>query len=156
MKNSPFKLIAFIIAVLTTVFFGPLILPLAWMIPMTLYIYHAYKENKRVSPQFIISTTIFMVNPAITVFLLLSENLYTRRKWIYYASLVDTILMGPLLIPLIWMIPLVTRLYKASNAEYEPNLAFRIAILILFGYLPTTFVLKGVLLLIENKKDIYE
>ncbi len=170
MKRKNLKLIAFAVAVVTTVILGAFPITLFWMIPMTLTIYRAYKKEKRITPRFIACATIFMINPVISILLLYSENVYTRRKWIYYIALSETILFGILLFPLAWMIPMTVRYYRASNAEYNPGIAFKIVTIIFFGPLPMTLgYLKGVLLftekiepeievgptyLIENKDDV--
>ncbi len=152
--SQKLKFIAFIVACCTCVFLLPAIISLAWMIPMTLKIFFSARDNKRITPAFIILATIFMINPAITVLLLYSENIYTRRKWIYYAALIETIVFGILLFPLAWMIPMTIRYYKFSNAEMEPSLAYKICTIIFFGPLPLTLgYLKGILFLTEREKD---
>ena len=153
MRKRDLKLAAFIVAAGTTLFLIPFIIPLAWMIPMTLWIWRAYKLEKRITPRFITCATIFMINPVISIILLYSENAYTRRKWIYYMALIETIFFGLLLIPLAWMIPLTIRYYKASNAEYNPTILFKVLSMIFFTPFPLPIplgVVKGILLLTET------
>ena len=151
MKKRDLKLAAFIVSAGTTLFFIPLIFPLAWMIPMTVHIWKAYKKELRITPRFIICATIFLINPVISILLLFSENYYTRRKWIYYIALLETIVFGLLIFPLAWMIPMTIRYYRASNGEYNPGLAFKIVTILFFGPLPLTLgYVKGLLLLTER------
>ena len=151
MKKRDLKLAAFIVSAGTTLFLMPLIIHLAWMIPMTVHIWKAYKKELRITPRFIICATIFLFNPVISILLLYSENSYTRRKWIYYMALLETIICGLFIFPLAWMIPMTIRYYRASNAEYNPGLAFKILTILFFGPLPLTLGwIKGILLLTET------
>ncbi len=53
-------LIAFIFSVVSTVFCGILILPLAWMIPMTVHLWRIYKGTKDPSTAFSVCTLLFL------------------------------------------------------------------------------------------------
>ena len=130
MKKRDLKLAAFIVSAGTTLFLMPLIIHLAWMIPMTVHIWKAYKKELRITPRFIICSTIFLFNPVISILLLYSENKFTRRRWAYYCAIFADICSAIFVIPLAWMIPFTVKLNKTTSAEWEPTIAFKICYLI--------------------------
>ena len=54
------KLAAFILALLSTICCGWTLIPLCWMIPMTVHIYGAYKGTKTLSVGFKVCTLLFV------------------------------------------------------------------------------------------------
>ena len=58
--DSTLRLIAFIFNIVATVSIGWLIIPLAWMIPMTVVSYGIYKGTKRNTVAFGVCTLLFM------------------------------------------------------------------------------------------------
>lgn len=59
-NDTTLRLIAFIFNILTTVSIGWTIIPLAWMIPMTVISYGIYKGTKKNTVAFGVCTLIFM------------------------------------------------------------------------------------------------
>lgn len=57
--DETLRLIAFILSVITTVVSGFAILPLAWMIPMTVHMWGIYKGKKQNTVAFGVCTLIF-------------------------------------------------------------------------------------------------
>ncbi len=53
-------LIAFILSLISTVFLGLLLIPLAWMIPMTVHLWGIYKGKKAPSTAFSVCTLLFL------------------------------------------------------------------------------------------------
>ncbi len=160
MRNKR-KLAAFIVALVTTIIVGLLTIPafcfpLVWMLPLTFSILYKYKKERRASPAYIMWITILMVNPAIAILLLTSENKYTRRRWCYDFALLQTILCGVLILPLAWMIPFTVKLNKASSAEWDPTTGFKVCLLIFFGPVPLSGgKVMSVLLFTEPKGEDY-
>lgn len=54
------KLAAFILCILNTVSYGVLIIPLAWCIPMTIWVYQAYKGERELSVGFKVCVLLFV------------------------------------------------------------------------------------------------
>ena len=54
------RLAAFILCLLSTIFLGVAIIPLAWCIPMTIHAYRSYADNKPVSIAFGVCTLLFV------------------------------------------------------------------------------------------------
>lgn len=52
-------LITFVLSLIATISFGFLLIPLAWMIPMTVKIYNAYKNNTVLSTGFKVCVLLF-------------------------------------------------------------------------------------------------
>jgi len=59
-SDQTLRLIAFIFNVVSTVSVGWLIVPLAWMLPMTIISYGIYKGTKKNTTAFGVCTLIFM------------------------------------------------------------------------------------------------
>lgn len=59
-NDKTLRLIAFIFNLLSTISIGWLIVPLAWMIPMTVISYGIYKGTKQNTTAFGVCTLIFM------------------------------------------------------------------------------------------------
>ena len=155
MKSRNLKLAAFIVGCVWCVVLAPYIIPLAWMIPFTVHIFKAWKHNRRIGPGFIFFATFLMLNIAIGVLLLYSENIYTRRRFIYYAALFETIVCGIFLYPLAYMIPFTVKYHHYSLGEKNPGIAPKILTIIFFGPLPFTLgILKGILYFTERRQEI--
>ena len=71
-KGSILTLIAYIFMLLTTIFSGIALIPLIWMIPMTIKTYRAYKGTEKLSTGFKICVLIFC--NTISGILLLVDN----------------------------------------------------------------------------------
>lgn len=72
-NEATLRLVAFIFNIVTTVSVGWLIIPLAWMIPMTVISYGIYKGTKDNTVAFGVCTLIF-VNVVSGVLLLVSKK----------------------------------------------------------------------------------
>lgn len=72
-NDKTLRLIAFILNIVTTVGVGWLLVPLAWMIPMTVISYGIYKGTKKNTVTFGVCTLIF-VNVISGVLLLVSKK----------------------------------------------------------------------------------
>lgn len=72
-EDRTLYLIAFIFNLLTTVGAGWLIIPLAWMIPMTVISYGIYKGTKKNTVAFAVCTLIF-VNVVSGILLLVAKK----------------------------------------------------------------------------------
>ncbi len=72
-NDETLRLIAFVFNILTTVAFGWLFLPLAWMIPMTVISYGIYKGTRKNTVAFGVCTLLF-VNLVSGVLLLVSTK----------------------------------------------------------------------------------
>jgi ABC-type methionine transport system permease subunit len=72
-QDTMLRLIAFIFNIITTVTTAWLIIPLAWMIPMTVISYGIYKGTKQNTVTFAVCTLIF-VNLVSGVLLLISKK----------------------------------------------------------------------------------
>lgn len=59
-KDKTLRLIAFIFAILSTIGLAILIIPLAWLIPMTIHTYKIYKGEKNNTIAFGVCTLIFL------------------------------------------------------------------------------------------------
>lgn len=59
-KNSGLLLAAFILNLVTTIICGIVIIPLAWMIPMTVHSYGVYKGTKPNTTAFAVCTLLFL------------------------------------------------------------------------------------------------
>lgn len=59
-SNNTLRAVAFAFAIVGTVFLGVYLIPLAWCIPMTIEIYHHYKEGKELSVAFKVCTLLFV------------------------------------------------------------------------------------------------
>lgn len=59
-SDQTLKLIAFVFNIIATVSVGWMVLPLAWMIPMTIISYGIYKGTKRNTVAFGVCTLLFM------------------------------------------------------------------------------------------------
>ncbi len=71
--DETLRLIAFIFNIISTVAFGWLLIPLAWMIPMTVISWGIYKGTKNNTVAFGVCTLIF-VNPVSGILLLCSTK----------------------------------------------------------------------------------
>lgn len=71
--DTVLRLVAFILNLITTISVGILIIPLAWMIPMTVISYGIYKGTKRNTVAFGVCTLIF-VNLIAGILLLVSKK----------------------------------------------------------------------------------
>jgi hypothetical protein len=58
--NSTLRLVAFIFALISTITIGWLLIPLAWMIPMTVHHWGLYKGTKKNTTAFGVCSLIFM------------------------------------------------------------------------------------------------
>lgn len=67
------RLAAFVLCLISTILFGFSIIPLAWCIPMTMYVYEYYKGERDLSLAFMICTLIF-VNPIAGILLLIESE----------------------------------------------------------------------------------
>lgn len=72
-SDKTLRLVAFILNIISTVSVGWAIIPLAWMIPMTVISYGIYKGNKRNTVAFGVCTLIF-VNLISGILLLVSKK----------------------------------------------------------------------------------
>ena len=72
-SDKTLRLVAFILNIVTTVGVGWLLIPLAWMIPMTVISYGIYKGTKKNTTVFAVCTLIF-VNVISGVLLLVSKR----------------------------------------------------------------------------------
>ena len=58
--ENPLQLIAFILMLITTIACGFALIPLAWMIPMTVHCYRCMENNEKASIGFGVCTLIFV------------------------------------------------------------------------------------------------
>ena len=72
-SDKTLRLVAFILNIVTTVGVGWLLIPLAWMIPMTVISYGIYKGTKKNTVAFGVCTLIF-INVISGVLLLVSKK----------------------------------------------------------------------------------
>lgn len=72
-SDDTLRLVAFIMNLLTTISVGWLLIPLAWMIPMTVISWGIYKRTKRNTTAFAVCTLIFM-NVVSGILLLVSKR----------------------------------------------------------------------------------
>lgn len=71
--DTTLRLVAFILNIVATVGIGWLIIPLAWMIPMTVISYGIYKGTKKNTTAFAVCTLIF-VSVVAGILLLVSKK----------------------------------------------------------------------------------
>ncbi|MFZ1250014.1 MAG: hypothetical protein WAR37_01000 [Candidatus Microsaccharimonas sp.] len=71
--DQTLRLIAFIFNIVSCVTFGPLLIPLAWMVPMTVISWGIYQGTKSNTTAFGVCTLIF-VNPVSGILLLVSKK----------------------------------------------------------------------------------
>lgn len=72
-NDKTMRLIAFIFSLLSTISVGWLLIPLAWMVPMTVIAYGIYKGTKHNTVAFGVCTLIF-VSPVSGILLLCSKK----------------------------------------------------------------------------------
>ena len=59
-EENPVQLVAFILMIISTVFFGFALFPLIWMIPMDVHLYDKMKNGQKVGIGFGICTLLFV------------------------------------------------------------------------------------------------
>ncbi|MFA7222499.1 MAG: hypothetical protein WC148_03095 [Bacilli bacterium] len=67
------KLAAFVLCLLATIVSGVVLIPLCWCIPMTIKVYHAYKDGTPLSTGFNVCVLLF-VSMIAGILLLVDEN----------------------------------------------------------------------------------
>ena len=117
---------AWIVSLIWTIFLGLYIIPLAWMIPFNVMIYKAYKEEKEPSGVFVFLYAIFSGDSISATLMVLAEGKLQRRLYVYACAVFNTIVMGALLVPLAWMIPMTLKLRKYVVSGEDMSVAFRI------------------------------
>ena len=70
--NSPLALVAFVLTLISTITIGWLLVPLAWMIPMTVMTWGIYKGKREVTTGFAICSLLFAI--LLLVYCCLSSN----------------------------------------------------------------------------------
>ena len=72
-NDKTLRLIAYIFSLITTIAFGWMIIPLAWMIPMTIISYGIYKGTKKNTVAFAVCMLLF-VNLVSGILLLVADK----------------------------------------------------------------------------------
>lgn len=140
MKNQMRKA-AWIVSLVWTIFNGLFIIPLAWMIPMNVMLYKAYKEDRPVSPLFMVLYAIFCYDMLTTTILLCSSDRAGRRTYIKVMAVVSTVLAGSTIIPLAWMIPMTVAFWKHADDEEALPVAFGVCWFLFFNSTEGIFML---------------
>ena len=138
---------SWIYGLIITIISGLLIIPLCWTIPMNVHLYKCYKENKTPGIAYTICYAFFvegMVAP--WIFLALMDK-KVRHQYMFIVALINCILIGSSLIPLIWMIPLTINMYKDAYEDQPVGPYTK------FFWLALMNVSQGVMLLVEDSLD---
>ena len=139
---------AWVYSLIMTICLGLLIIPLCWMIPMNVVIYKAYKNNQKLSIPFTICYSIFCMDPMVVPFVALAVmDKKERHQYLFIWGVVDCILLGSGLIPLIWMIPLTINMYKAAKEDQPVGVYSK------FFWFLLVNAAQGAMLLFEDNLD---
>ena len=142
--NKQIKKAAFIVSLVSTILWSPftLFISLAWMIPMTIHIYHLYKEDKEPSMVFVVLHWFFSGDMITHILLFLVSDLKKRHGFLFIDGIITAVKTG-FSLPLAWIIPLTIFMYKKWDGD-KMDIVTALLWLILMNDIP-----HGVLLLIE-------
>ncbi len=135
---------AWVYGLICTIIMGFLILPLAWMIPMNVHVYKAYKEDKKVGIVFAYFYAL-LCDPLVGPWIFLSiMDKKERHTYFFVSGVLGCIAAGSSLVPLAWMIPLTVKMYHSMNEDQPMGPYAKVFWLLLMS------VPQGVMLLTED------
>lgn len=152
--NKILRQIAAILAIISTVLHGLMLIPLIWMIPMTKRVWEAHKdETKELSTKFILLSVVFLDVTAgglllAEVIIKNKERINRKNIYMFVAAIVATlatVACCAYLIPLIWMIPMTEKIWTLFFEEKSASVKRSVLTLIFLS------LVAGVLLIVDMK-----